>query len=59
MEAPSPIQVETPVYNKNEELEIIDIKSFDINSDNKIFKLELGKSEDKNNIFFKIKEIIL
>ena len=56
MEAPSPIQVETPVYNKNEELEIIDIKSFDINSDNKIFKLELGKSEDKNNIFFKIKE---
>ena len=56
MEPALPIQIETPKYNENEELKMIDIKSFDINSDNKMFKLELGKSEDKKVIIFKINE---
>ena len=58
MEAAKPIEFETPNLISEEEIEtkMIDIKSFDIKLNNKNLKIEFAKSENKNNIIFKISE---
>ena len=54
MEAAKPIVMETPLPIEKKDLKMIDIKSFDINLDNKLFILKFGKSENKKNIIFKM-----
>jgi len=54
MEAAKPIAFETPKNSEIKKSKIIDIKSYDINFENIPYKLEIGKSEDKRNIIFKI-----
>ena len=56
MEAPIPIEMETDDGNADIVLKMIDTKSFDININNKIFKFEFSKSENKENIIFKLFE---
>ena len=55
MEPAKPIQIITP---KEEDLKMINTKSFDIFFENKLFKLELAISENKKNIIFKLAENI-
>ena len=54
MDAPNPINNEIPNSMEIQDIKIIDIKSFDIYLSNNLFILELGKSEDKKNIIFKM-----
>lgn len=54
MDAPKPIYPETPKSIEIKGIKMIDIKSFDINLNNNLFILDLGKSEDKKNIIFKM-----
>ena len=56
MEAPILIEMETDDGNADIVLKMIDTKSFDININNKIFKFEFSKSENKENIIFKLSE---
>ena len=55
MESAKPFQIVTPNIEQKKKA-IIDIKEYDINLDNKLYKLVFGKSEDKKNIIFKIYE---
>ena len=54
MEAAKPIIEITPINNNDEEEKMIGIKTLNIESNNKAYKLELGKSQNKQKIFFKM-----
>ena len=56
MEAPKPVILETPNFVEKKVSKIIDINYFEIHFENKVYKLEFGKSEDMNNIIFKMYE---
>ena len=43
-------------FNEEDDFKMIDIKTFEFNLDYKIFKLEIGKSKNKNNIILKVYE---
>ena len=48
--------IETPKMIKKEISKITELNKYDINLENKLYKLELGKSEDKKSIIFKAYE---
>ena len=48
--------IETPKMIKKEISKIAELNKYDINLENKLYKLELGKSEDKKSIIFKAYE---
>ena len=54
MEAAKPKTFETLKNSEIKKSKIIEIKSYDINFENNPYKLDIGKSEDKRNIIFKI-----
>ena len=54
MEAAKPIMEITPINNNDEEEKMIGIKTLNIESNNKAYKLELGKSQNKKKIIFKM-----
>ena len=56
MEAAKPIVLETNKGIKDIDLKMIDIKTFDINLDDKSYIFEYAKSETKEHIIFKITE---
>ena len=55
MEAAVPI-MSTPKDIEDKDLKMIDIKSYDLNINNKLYKLDLAKTDDKAYIIFKVYE---
>ena len=53
MEPAAPIKIITPQENLLE-VKIIELNYFDININNEIYKFEFGKTENNQNIIFKI-----
>ena len=53
MEPAKPIELKTPSLNENE-LKMVDIKTFTFIIDNINYTLDFGKSENKDNIIFKV-----
>lgn len=53
MEPAKPIALKTPSLNENE-LKMVDIKTFTFIIDNINYTLDFGKSENKENIIFKV-----
>ena len=51
-----PIELISKELKENNDVKMIDIKTFDVFVDNKNFKFDFGKNENKNNIIFKIYE---
>ena len=56
MEAPKPVAMITNDGNEEISLKMVDIKNFDITLNNITFIFEFGKSENKENIIFKLYE---
>ena len=56
MEVTKPISMPNRKIKENILEKMIDIKSFDVRIQNKIFKFQLSKSEDKKYIIFKMNE---
>ena len=56
MEGTKPISIPSRKIKENILDKMIDIKSFDVSIQNKIFKFQLSKSNDKKYIIFKMNE---
>ena len=56
MEVTKPITIPSRKNKENILDKMIDIKSFDVSLQNKVFKFQMSKSEDKKHIIFKMNE---